>query len=94
MVIKNFKIYSSVNFTVYLITFLRPARIFTLTKIFKEFVSICVFLLRPTGVLLATTIAFIKFNIGFFATEAVRTTFTVQVTLRGSYAYNSTGRVS
>jgi hypothetical protein len=82
--------YSSVNFAVYLIIFLRAARIFTLTNIFKEFVGIYVFLLLPTGIHFATAIAYIKFNIGLFATEAVGTA----LTLRGSYAYNSSGQAS
>jgi hypothetical protein len=90
--VRNFKLYSSVSFTAYLIIFLRVARIFTLTKIFKEFVGIYVFLLPPTCVLFATAIAFTKFNIGLFATEAVRTPLTVKVTLRGSCAYNSSGQ--
>jgi uncharacterized membrane protein len=51
-------------------------------------------LLPPTGVLFATAIAVIKCNIGFFSISAVGTELTVKVTLRRSYAYNSSGQAS
>jgi hypothetical protein len=54
-----------------------------------------VFLLSSAGALfVATSIVFIKFNIGFFTTETARTALTVQVALRDSYAYNSSGQAS
>jgi hypothetical protein len=53
-----------------------------------------VFLLPPTGVLFTTAIAVNKCNIVFFSTEAVGSALTVQVALRDSYAYNSSGQAS
>jgi len=72
--------------------FLRAARIFKQTKIFKEFVGIYVFLNPPTGVHFATAIVCINYNIGFFSTQSVGTALTVMVKLRGTYAYNFSGQ--